>query len=137
MDLIGARELLNSCPSTRIRRCHVRRSSSRNARLTSERTTRVWGTPLCRKELRRSSHRACESFKLSSTRLSLSAARHGCRPSSVAFLPSKRVFVCRSSRSPAGFTSRSLDAGSKVNRGASISSTTRCKRAVASTDRSF
>src|SRR6266436_6586470 len=58
MDLMGASELFSSCPITRISRCHARRSSSRRARLTSERITRVWGTPCWRIELRRTSHRA-------------------------------------------------------------------------------
>ena len=35
---------------------------------------------------------------------------------------------CRSRCSPAGFTRRSIEAGSKANKGASISSTTRCSK---------
>ena len=63
MDLIGARELLSSCPRTRMRRCQALRSSSRRARLTSERTIRVWGTPFWRKELRRTCQRALGLLK--------------------------------------------------------------------------
>ena len=53
MDLIGVRELEISWPMTRMRRRQARRSSSRRAALTSERTTRVWGTPRWRKVERR------------------------------------------------------------------------------------
>ena len=58
MEMMGARELFNSWPSTRISFCQALRSSSRRARLTSDSTINVWGTPFCRNELLRTIQRA-------------------------------------------------------------------------------
>ena len=53
MDLMGASELFNSCPSTRTRRCQACSSSSRSGWLRSEITSSSCGRPPSRKELRR------------------------------------------------------------------------------------
>src|SRR5215472_7064430 len=100
IDLIGASELLSSWPRTRIRRCHAFRSSSRSARLTSERTTKVCGTPCWRNELLRSSQRTRDSPTLSSTTVSLFAVRHSCRPRSAAFRPRRCFWVFRKDTPP-------------------------------------
>ena len=107
MDLIGASELFSSCPNTRINRCHARRSSSRNARLTSDRTTRVCGIPCWRNELLRTNHRASVP-KCSSTRDSFSHERQGASPKSELVLPTSCAELRSRSLSPAEFTSRSL-----------------------------
>ena len=132
IDLIGASELLSSCPSTRINRCHALRSSSRSARLTSDKTTRVCGTPFSRNLLCRTNQRALELLAGNATSASLAAPRQSASPISSAVRPSRRTAACWSSFSPAGFTSRSTRSGSNANNGASISSTTRRSSAVAS-----
>src|ERR1039458_8234319 len=84
IDLIGASELLSSCPSTRIRRCHALRSSSRRARLTSDKTTRVCGTPFSRNLLCRTNQRALEVLAGNATSDSLAALRQSAKPISPA-----------------------------------------------------
>ena len=68
MDLIGARELLISWPSTRTSRCHAERSSARSTRLRSEMTRSWCGRPSCRKVPLRTSQRPAPPGKVASKR---------------------------------------------------------------------
>ena len=140
---MGASELLISCPSTRMMRCHARRSSSRSALLRSDNTTSWCGWPFWRKVVRRNCHWPAPPGNIVSTVRTASPPRHSSRPSSAPVRPSKRSLGCASSRSPARLSSRNRCVPSKVKIATSISSITvrrsdvasrvlsRCERSVA------
>ena len=131
-DLMGASELFISWPSTRTRRCHARRSSSRSVRLRSVSTSKSCGKPCSRKVLRLTPHRPDPPGKASVSGSSSSAPKQAASPSSLAFLPSNLSMGWPSKVSPARFTRRRHRSGSKVKIATSISPMMVRKRAVAS-----
>ena len=108
MDLIGARELLSSCPSTRTRRCQACSSSSRSGRVRSVSTRRRCGKPPSRNELRLMPQRPEPPGNTRCTVLTVSSSRYSARPNSRASSSSIRSDVLPRGRSPARLTKRSF-----------------------------
>jgi len=133
IDLMGARELLSSWPSTRTRRCQAWSSSLRRAWLRSETTTRVCGSPPSRKVVRRMPQRleACPGRPVVSRREG-SPSSSSPRRRSVAVLPRRRSAGCSSRRCAARLARRSVLLPSKAKMATSISAMTVLRSAVAS-----
>ena len=129
---MGASELFNSCPRTRIRRCQAWRSSSRRARLRSLSTIKSWGRPSWRKEPRRKPQRPPPPGKPNSTVRTGSPSRQPPSPSSAAVKPISLSEGRAKRRSPARLTNFRVRELLKVKIATSISSMTVRRRAVAS-----
>src|SRR6185369_8407638 len=133
-ERMGVSELFSSWPRTRISRCQACRSSSRRARLTSERTRRSSGRPPCRTVPWRASNRPeTPGNGRSTTRGPVPPSRRtSARPSSSALKPIMRSDGIPSRRSPARLVRRSFRSASKASTATSISASTLRRRAVAS-----